>query len=98
MPRKAFVTDLQGAIAVGQSLDIRNLRPGEEDGTINFDYHCNNGAPTVITVLVPGRPCLLTWYELAHQRVRRSWGLSRVTYVHVLHQFRSCPSCSSLSD
>lgn len=58
MPRKAFVADLQGAIAVFQRDNFGNLRAGEEDGTINFDYDCNSGAATVITILVPGRPNL----------------------------------------
>ncbi len=54
MPRKAFVADLQGALTAFERNNITKLRAGEEDGMINFHYHCTNEAATEITILVPG--------------------------------------------
>ena len=55
MPRKAFVADLQEAVKAFERNNISNLRPGEEDGMINFQYHMNDGVSTDITILVPGK-------------------------------------------
>lgn len=55
MPRKAFVADLQDAVATFHKPDVSNLKAGEEDGLIDFDYSSPNGQPTIkVTVLVPG--------------------------------------------
>ena len=54
MPRKAFVTDLQDAVTNFEKINVSELRAGEEDGSINFDYHLSNGDTTNVTVLVPG--------------------------------------------
>lgn len=56
MPRKAFVADLQNAIDEFRSENISDLRAGEEDGTISFDYSVNDGAYEAITIqaIVPG--------------------------------------------
>lgn len=54
MPRKAFVADLGEAVAGFERNNIFNLRAGEEDGMINFDYQIHNGGATEVTVLVPG--------------------------------------------
>ena len=55
MPRKAFVADLQDAVANFHKANITELRAGEEDGLINFDYLLRNGDKIKITVLVPGK-------------------------------------------
>ncbi|KAL9125179.1 MAG: hypothetical protein Q9217_005574 [Psora testacea] len=52
MPRKAFVADLQEAIKTFQRANISNIKPGEDDGQINFDYQ-HNGASTEIVALIP---------------------------------------------
>lgn len=56
MPRKAFVADLQNAIDEFRSENVSNLRAGEEDGTISFDYITHDGANEAITIqaIVPG--------------------------------------------
>ena len=54
MPRKAFVADLQDAIAIFQKHNVSDLRAGEEDGMIKFDYHSDDSDSTEITALVPG--------------------------------------------
>lgn len=57
MPRKAFVADLQNAIVEFRSENISDLKAGEEDGTISFDYITHDGAyePTTIQAIVPGK-------------------------------------------
>lgn len=56
MPRRAFVADLQNAIDEFRSENILDLRAGDEDGTISFDYITNDGAyeATTIQAIVPG--------------------------------------------
>ena len=54
MPRKAFVADLSEAVASFERNNVSNLRAGEEDGMINFDYQIHDGGATEVTVLVPG--------------------------------------------
>ena len=54
MPRKAFVADLQDAVANFHKANITELMAGGEDGLITFDYILQNGTKTKITVLVPG--------------------------------------------
>ena len=54
MPRKAFVADLQDAVCNFHRSNILELRAGEEDGLINFDYACQ-GSTTKITALVTGQ-------------------------------------------
>lgn len=55
MPRKAFVVDLQDAINGFERINVSRLKAGEEDGMISFHYHINDGDPTEITVMVPGK-------------------------------------------
>ena len=54
MPRKAFVADLQDAISHFEKANVSDLKAGEEDGMITFDYHLSNGDTTAITILIPG--------------------------------------------
>ncbi len=55
MPRKAFVADLQDAVATFQNPHVSNLKAGEEDGLINFDYQLQDDEDaTKITILIPG--------------------------------------------
>lgn len=56
MPRRAFVADLQNAIDEFRSENISDLRAGEEDGTISFEYITHDGAyeATTIQAIVPG--------------------------------------------
>lgn len=54
MPRKAFVADLQEAVSSFERNNITELKAGEEDGMITFQYHVNDGCATEIIVLVPG--------------------------------------------
>jgi DNA/RNA endonuclease YhcR with UshA esterase domain len=56
MPRKAFVADLQNAIHEFQSENVSNLRAGDEDGTITFEYITHDGGNrnTKIQAIVPG--------------------------------------------
>ena len=54
MPRKAFVADLSEAVANFERNNVSNLRAGEEDGMISFDYQVHDGGATEVTVLVPG--------------------------------------------
>ena len=54
MPRNAFLADLQDALANFQNSNISDLRAGEEDGLIRFDYHMQNDVATSITILIPG--------------------------------------------
>lgn len=61
MPRKAFVADLQEAIHDFRSDYFSNLKAGEEDGTITFQYHEHGGAQTTtIQAIVPGK----SFYDL----------------------------------
>lgn len=53
MPRKAFVADLQDALVTFKRVNVSELKAGEEDGMINFNYQ-TQGTETVITILVPG--------------------------------------------
>ena len=55
MPRKAFVADLQDATKNFERINVSNLKAGEEDGMINFQYHISNETYTEITVMVPGK-------------------------------------------
>ena len=55
MPRKAFVADLQEAVRLFERSNISELKSGDEDGMITFQYHHVDGVPTEITSLVPGR-------------------------------------------
>ncbi len=57
MPRKAFVADLQDSVDNFHKANILNLRAGEEDGLVNFDYLSQDGSTTKITILVTGQ-CL----------------------------------------
>lgn len=57
MPRKAFVADLQDAISDFVKTNVSELKAGEEDGMINFNYHLADGDTTRITILVPGKCC-----------------------------------------
>ena len=50
MPRKAFVADLQELAKVSSIPDITNVRAGDEDGTLDFEYA---GAAT-IRAIIPG--------------------------------------------
>ena len=61
MPRKAFVADLQAALAAFERNNITKIRAGEEDGMINFHYHCSDGDATEITILVPGMLLSYLW-------------------------------------
>ena len=54
MPRKAFVADLQDAVATFQKTHVSDLKAGAEDGLINFDYHLQSGDITKVAILVPG--------------------------------------------
>ena len=53
MPRKAFVADLKEAIKGFKKVNVSNVKAGEDDGQINFDYQ-HNGISTEIVALVPG--------------------------------------------
>lgn len=57
MPRKAFVADLQDALVTFQKPNVSNLKAGEEDGVIQFDYHLQNEDLVRIAILVPGMNC-----------------------------------------
>jgi hypothetical protein len=78
--------------------NILNLRAGEEDGMINFDYQIHNGGATEVTVLVPGMKSSDTFRNAQNNTLfHRSWGVSRVSHVHDLHQFGECASNRSFS-
>lgn len=70
MPRKAFVADLQDAIHKFESPNLSDLKPGDEDGTITFQYHDHGGDTqgTTIQAIVPGkiasRPFLLVYLRM----------------------------------
>lgn len=57
MPRKAFVADLQEAIREFGSPNFSDLKPGDEDGTIAFQYYDHGGDAqgTTIQAIVPGK-------------------------------------------
>lgn len=56
MPRKAFVADLQDAIREFQCENVSSLAPGEEDGTITFNYQIHGESQgTTIQAIVPGK-------------------------------------------
>lgn len=57
MPRKAFVADLQEAIREFGSPNFSDLKPGDEDGTITFQYYNHGGdnEGTTIQAIVPGK-------------------------------------------
>ena len=57
MPRKAFIADLNDAVANFERSNVSGFRSGEEDGMINFIYQQSRAGGTEVTVLVPGR-CL----------------------------------------
>ena len=54
MPRKAFVADRNEAVDNFTRRNVSNLRSGEEDGMVKFDYHIHDGGATEVTILVPG--------------------------------------------
>lgn len=60
MPRKAFIADLQEAIKEFRCGNLLNLKTGDEDGTITFEYWANSGAAeaTTIQAIVPGKTLL----------------------------------------
>lgn len=53
MPRKAFVADLQEAVAKFQRFNVTDLKAGEEDGMITFEYS-HDGVATEIVSQVLG--------------------------------------------
>jgi len=55
MPRKAFVANLQEAVRDFGRSNITELKAGEEDGMITFQYHVSDGCATEVTILVPGK-------------------------------------------
>ena len=57
MPRKAFVADLQEAIREFRSPNFSDLKSGDEDGTITFQYYDRGGDTqgTTIQAIVPGK-------------------------------------------
>lgn len=55
MPRKAFIADLQEAMRDFRSEFFSDLKAGEEDGTITFQYHERYGSSgTTIQAIIPG--------------------------------------------
>ena len=57
MPRKAFVADLQEAIKHFKRVNVSNIKAGDDDGQINFNYQYD-GTSTEIVALVPGTSSL----------------------------------------
>ena len=57
MPRKAFVADLQEAIREFRSPNFSDLKSGDEDGTITFQYYDRDvdTQGTTIQAIVPGK-------------------------------------------
>ena len=55
MPRKAFVADLQDVVREFIRNNISELKAGEEDGMISFQYQVNDGSATEVTILVLGK-------------------------------------------
>ena len=56
MGRKAFVKDLEEAASVGRFVNIKDVRAGADDGTVNFTF-LSAALPTgvvMIEALVPG--------------------------------------------
>lgn len=57
MPRKAFIADLQEAIHEFGSPNFSDLKAGDEDGTISFQYYNHGGDTqgTTIQAIIPGK-------------------------------------------
>lgn len=99
MPRKTFVADLQEAIHEFQSENLSNLRAGDEDGTITFDYATHDGAyeATTIQAIVPGTssiPVHITYPNFTEPDclIRfRSWGLPFLSWISAVHSFVKSP-------
>src|SRR3954467_13974802 len=56
MGRKAFVKDLEDAVSVGRFVNIKDVRPGADDGTVGFAF-LSTALPTgvvMIEALIPG--------------------------------------------
>lgn len=55
MPRKAFVADLQEAVHKFESPNLSDLKAGDEDGTITFQYydHGSDTQGTTIQAIIP---------------------------------------------
>ena len=98
MPRKAFVADLSEAVANFERNNVFNLRAGEEDGMINFDYQIDDGGTTEVTALIPGMNSVDTFGNIhTNTLFFRSWGVSGVSHVHHLHRFGERTSNRSFS-
>lgn len=55
MPRKNYVADLQATVLTFSKPNVSEVRPGDEDGTMKFNYHLEVNKITEITMLVPGK-------------------------------------------
>lgn len=95
MPRKAFVADLQEAIKEFRCERLLNLKTGDEDGIIAFEYQASGEAAEAITIqaIVPGKILLFSIYYLKYLMISddttgsRCWRLPILTSIHSLHYF-----------
>ena len=89
MPRKAFVADLQEAIRDFTYENFSDLRPGEEDGTIAFQYN-DHGQNVTIQAICPGTTSRadLPLRMLTVCTFRR-WRLSHKSQLHPMHNSSS---------
>ena len=56
MPRKAFIADLKEISDSGSVSNIANVRAGDEDGTLDFEY----ADAVTIRAIIPGKSSIIS--------------------------------------